>query len=182
LISLSGAAAFLRGPASLANVVPMTAVTVTDRSALASALRDPKLSGMLDTLDARLAQAHAGKLGHLDFLQACARTRSPGASWLAAGESVIFYGPGSRQEPHRHRDHPSRNLPAGHPLRLAHRNRSDGKEVGTNPTGRPRNPTHQARQPGSQARHATKTPMSRTAEATTPATRKIEVNQAPSSL
>lgn len=47
----------------------MTAVTVTDRSALASALRELKLSGMLDTLDARLAQAHAGDLGHLDFLQ-----------------------------------------------------------------------------------------------------------------
>ena len=82
--------AFLRGPASFANVIPMpgtipsdavtpanadgddvmtTAVTVTDRSALASALRDLKLSGMLDTLDARLAQAHAGELGHLDFLQ-----------------------------------------------------------------------------------------------------------------
>jgi DNA replication protein DnaC len=45
------------------------AVTVTDRSALASALRDLKLSGMLDTLDARLAQARAGELGHLDFLQ-----------------------------------------------------------------------------------------------------------------
>ena len=47
----------------------MTTVTVTDRSALASALRDLKLSGMLATLDARLAQAHAGELGHLDFLQ-----------------------------------------------------------------------------------------------------------------
>ncbi len=47
----------------------MTAVTVTDRSALAAALRELKLSGMLGTLDARLAQAHAGELGHLDFLQ-----------------------------------------------------------------------------------------------------------------
>jgi len=47
----------------------MTTVTVTDRSALAAALRDPKLSGMLGTLDARLAQARAGELGHLDFLQ-----------------------------------------------------------------------------------------------------------------
>ena len=47
----------------------MTTVTVTDRSALAAALRNLKLSGMLDTLDARLAQAHAGELGHLDFLQ-----------------------------------------------------------------------------------------------------------------
>ena len=46
-----------------------TAVTVTDRSALAAALRHLKLSGMLDTLDARLAQARAGDLGHLDFLQ-----------------------------------------------------------------------------------------------------------------
>jgi len=47
----------------------MSTVTVTDRSALAAALRDLKLSGMLDTLDARLAQAHAGELGHLDFPQ-----------------------------------------------------------------------------------------------------------------
>ena len=47
----------------------MTAVTVTDRGALASALRELKLSGMLATLDARLAQARAGELGHLDFLQ-----------------------------------------------------------------------------------------------------------------
>jgi DNA replication protein DnaC len=47
----------------------MTAATVTDRSALAAALRELKLSGMLDTLDARLAQARAGDLGHLDFLQ-----------------------------------------------------------------------------------------------------------------
>lgn len=43
--------------------------TVTDRSALAAALRELKLSGMLATLDARLSQAHAGQLGHLDFLQ-----------------------------------------------------------------------------------------------------------------
>ena len=112
-----------------------TAATATDRSALAAALRDLKLSGMLDTLDARLAQAHAGELGHLDFLQvlcqdeisrretcpwpggsADARFETPatlegfdfGAApklpaaqirdlaalrWLAAGESVILYGP-----------------------------------------------------------------------------------------
>ena len=47
----------------------MTTATVTDRTALAGALRELKLSGMLATLDARLAQAHAGDLGHLDFLQ-----------------------------------------------------------------------------------------------------------------
>ena len=37
---------------------------------LDSALRALKLSGMLDTLDARLAQARAGDLGHLEFLHA----------------------------------------------------------------------------------------------------------------
>ena len=44
-------------------------VTVTDRTGLGQALRQLKLSGMLQTLDARLAQAAAGDLGHLDFLQ-----------------------------------------------------------------------------------------------------------------
>jgi DNA replication protein DnaC len=37
--------------------------------ALHASLRTLKLSGMLHTLDARLAQAQAGELGHLDFLQ-----------------------------------------------------------------------------------------------------------------
>jgi DNA replication protein DnaC len=37
--------------------------------ALHACLRTLKLSGMLHTLDARLAQAQAGELGHLDFLQ-----------------------------------------------------------------------------------------------------------------
>jgi DNA replication protein DnaC len=36
---------------------------------LAKSLRALKLSGMLDTLEARLAQARAGELGHLEFLQ-----------------------------------------------------------------------------------------------------------------
>lgn len=45
----------------------MTATT-TDTNALNAALRTLKLSGMLQTLDARLAQAGAGDLGHLDFL------------------------------------------------------------------------------------------------------------------
>ena len=43
-------------------------MTIVD-TALRDALRTLKLSGMLDTLDARLAQARAGELGHLDFLQ-----------------------------------------------------------------------------------------------------------------
>ena len=37
--------------------------------ALHDSLRALKLSGMLATLDARLVQAAAGELGHLDFLQ-----------------------------------------------------------------------------------------------------------------
>ena len=37
---------------------------------LEATLRSLGLSGMLDTLDARLAQAHAGDLGHLEFLEA----------------------------------------------------------------------------------------------------------------
>lgn len=37
--------------------------------ALNTTLRALKLTGMLETLDTRLAQARAGELGHLDFLQ-----------------------------------------------------------------------------------------------------------------
>ncbi|HEY4947888.1 MAG TPA: ATP-binding protein [Acidimicrobiales bacterium] len=36
---------------------------------LETTLRSLKLSGMLDTLEGRLAQAHAGELGHVEFLQ-----------------------------------------------------------------------------------------------------------------
>src|SRR3954452_2619992 len=50
---------------------PMTSpgTSMVDNNALTGALRTLKLSGMLETLDARLAQARAGELGHLDFLQ-----------------------------------------------------------------------------------------------------------------
>ena len=37
---------------------------------LETTLRSLSLSGMLDTLEARLAQANAGELGHVEFLQA----------------------------------------------------------------------------------------------------------------
>lgn len=102
---------------------------------LHQALRALKLSGMLETLDARLAQARAGELGHIEFLQVlchdeiarresqaitrrirraqfestvtleefdfAASPKLPAAQirdlaalrWLAAGESVILYGP-----------------------------------------------------------------------------------------
>lgn len=45
-----------------------TTMTTTDVNGLEQALRKLSLSGMLQTLDARLAQASAGELGHLDFL------------------------------------------------------------------------------------------------------------------
>jgi DNA replication protein DnaC len=43
-------------------------MTVMD-AALRESLKALRLSGMLETLDARPAQAHGGELGHLDFLQ-----------------------------------------------------------------------------------------------------------------
>jgi DNA replication protein DnaC len=103
--------------------------------ALNQALRTLKLSGMLETLEARLTQARAGELGHIEFLQVlchdeisrrdsqavtrrirraqfetqatlegfdfAASPKLPAAQirdlaalrWLAAGESVILYGP-----------------------------------------------------------------------------------------
>ncbi len=42
---------------------------MTRRHQLETTLRALRLSGMLDTLEARLAQAHAGELGHVEFLQ-----------------------------------------------------------------------------------------------------------------
>ncbi len=43
--------------------------TTIETSSLDKALRALKLSGMLATIDARLAQARAGELGHIEFLQ-----------------------------------------------------------------------------------------------------------------
>ncbi|MBP2400751.1 IS21-like element helper ATPase IstB [Streptomyces syringium] len=43
-------------------------MTIMD-TALRDSLKSLKLSGMLETLDARLSQAHGGELGHLEFLQ-----------------------------------------------------------------------------------------------------------------
>jgi DNA replication protein DnaC len=48
---------------------PTSPVAFVDRAALTTTLRALKLSGMLETLDARLTQAAAGQLGHLEFLQ-----------------------------------------------------------------------------------------------------------------
>src|SRR2546423_14579475 len=48
---------------------PIIDTPTIDNNALTAALRALKLGGMLQTLDARLAQARAGELGHLEFLQ-----------------------------------------------------------------------------------------------------------------
>lgn len=43
---------------------------MTRRHQLETSLRSLSLSGMLDTLEARLSQANAGELGHVEFLEA----------------------------------------------------------------------------------------------------------------
>jgi DNA replication protein DnaC len=59
-------------------------MTVVD-AALHASLRTLKLSGMLETLPARLAQAQAGELGHLDFLQILCQDE------IARRESMAIY-------------------------------------------------------------------------------------------
>jgi DNA replication protein DnaC len=44
-------------------------MTISPHAQLAPVLRSLKLTGMLETLDARLAEARAGALGHVEFLQ-----------------------------------------------------------------------------------------------------------------
>ena len=44
-------------------------MTPTDDRKLAQVLRQLHLTGMLDTLEARLAEARAGRLGHVEFLE-----------------------------------------------------------------------------------------------------------------
>ncbi|MGO9334281.1 MAG: IS21-like element helper ATPase IstB [Acidimicrobiales bacterium] len=56
---------------------------MTRRHQLEESLKVLALSGMLDTLEARLSQAHAGEFGHLEFLQALCEdeiTRRSGAA------------------------------------------------------------------------------------------------------
>ena len=64
----------------------MTAIT--DTRGLAGALRTLKLSGMLATIDARLAQARAGELGHLEFLQVLCEDEISRRSGAAIGRRV----------------------------------------------------------------------------------------------
>jgi len=44
-------------------------MSIDNHNALAPVLRALKLTGMLETLDARVAEAHSGTLGHVEFLQ-----------------------------------------------------------------------------------------------------------------
>ncbi|WP_302186056.1 ATP-binding protein [Streptomyces sp. AC550_RSS872] len=53
-------------------------------TALRESLKTLRLSGMLETLDARLAQAHGGELGHLDFLQILCQDE------ITRRETVVF--------------------------------------------------------------------------------------------
>ncbi|MFF9774160.1 hypothetical protein ACF1HJ_10905 [Streptomyces sp. NPDC013978] len=46
-------------------------------TALRESLKTLRLSGMLETLDARLTQAHGGELGHLDSLQGALQDEIP---------------------------------------------------------------------------------------------------------
>ena len=52
----------------------------TAHNQLAPVLRQLNLTGMLDTLDARLAEARAGTLGHVDFLQTLCEDELPDAT------------------------------------------------------------------------------------------------------
>jgi DNA replication protein DnaC len=66
---------------------------VTRRHQLETTLRTLKLSGMLDTLEARLTQARAGELGHVEFLQALCEdeiTRRDAASLIRRVRQARF--------------------------------------------------------------------------------------------
>ena len=130
----------------------MTTVTATDRTGLGQVLRQLKLSGMLHTLDARLAQAAAGDLGHLDFLQVLCEDEINRRQRLA--------GPAAAPGPVRRTSHPRRvrlrrqhqaarradprpGRPAlaarrriGHPVR-PRRRRQDPRRPGPRPPGHP---------------------------------------------
>ena len=61
---------------------------MTAQHQLEATLRTLKLSGMLDTLDARLGQARAGELGHLEFLQVLCEDEASRRSAAAIGRRL----------------------------------------------------------------------------------------------
>jgi DNA replication protein DnaC len=56
-------------PVSTSAPAGPTMITAIEPGALEKTLRTLKLSGMLETIEARLIQARAGELGHIEFLQ-----------------------------------------------------------------------------------------------------------------
>ena len=132
----------------------MTTVTATDRAGLAAALRTLKLSGMLATLDARLVQAAAGDLGHLDFLQVLCedeisrrasvslakrlrRARFDEQATLEGFDFTAAPQAARRADPRPGRAALAARRGIGHPLRPGRR-RQDPCRPGPRPPGRPR--------------------------------------------
>ena len=60
---------FIRSPSPATLLTKALSIMTIHDPSLRAALKTLKLTGMLDTLDARLAQTRDGKLGHLEFLQ-----------------------------------------------------------------------------------------------------------------
>ena len=138
----------------------MTAITDTDGAR--AALRNLKLSGMLGTLDARLAQAHAGELGHLDFLQVLCQDEICRRSVPAIGrrlhrarfeEQATLEGfdftaspeAARRPDPRPRRPALAASRRVRHPLR-ARRRRQEPHRPGPRPPGHPRRPRGPVRQ------------------------------------
>jgi DNA replication protein DnaC len=74
---------------------------MTRRHQLESTLRTLKLSGMLDTLEARVAQARAGELGHVEFLQVLCEdeiARREAASLIKRIRQARFEAPTTLEE------------------------------------------------------------------------------------
>jgi hypothetical protein len=67
---------------------PSSCTPIIDNNALTASLRALKLGGMLQTLDARLAQARAGELGHPERAGGGGRRTSP--RWPGPG---LGWGP-----------------------------------------------------------------------------------------
>src|SRR6266540_4048617 len=95
---------------------------------LHDSLRTLKLSGMLETLDARLTQAAAGELGHLDFLQVLCQDE-------ITGRDAMSMTPTAPPRPLRRRPRRPQLAPAprrAHPTGFAHPRRL--RHAGTHPT------------------------------------------------
>ena len=147
---------------------------MTRRHQLETTLRTLKLSGMLDTLDARLAQARAGELGHLEFLQVLCedeiarrdaaavirRVRQARFEHAATLEDFDFaYNPDDPRRRHPRPRHPAlrRRRRVGHPPR-PRRGRQDHHRPGPRPPGLPPRPHRRVHQDQPTARRPRRRP------------------------